>query len=488
MLYQPDPNYNGPDAFSFQVNDGRASSSVATVTISVLAVNDAPVAFGQSVTTDEDNAVAITLTGSDVDGDALAFVAGVPLHGTLSGTAPNLVYTPAANYNGTDGFSFVANDGQVNSAAATVSITVRGVNDAPVASAQIVTTDEDTAVAITLTGSDLDGDALTFVASVPQHGNLSGTAPNLVYTPAANYNGPDCFTFVANDGKANSAAAKVSITVRPVNDAPVAAVQSVTTDEDTPVAITLAGSDVDGDALAFVAAAPQHGTLAGTAPNLVYKPDANYTGVDCFTFVAKDGKLSSPAAQVNITVRPVNRAPVARAKVSPLYTLPLATNCLAVLAINNSNAPIVLDGSLSTDADNDALQYCWMEGSTTPFATGVKVCRAFCVGSHNLSLVVSDGRLSDMVSFRVEVVTPSAVLEDMVPLIDAARTPKVPHSIYSSLEAAQAAFDTGDTRTALNRLDTLQGKIRNQLAPYDPATAALLNDLIQSLINAVGGH
>src|SRR6185503_5922513 len=116
---------------------------------------------------------------------------------------------------------------------AKVSITVRPVNDAPVASAQSLSTDEDSALNITLAATDVDGDGLTFVATAPQHGTLSGTAPNLVYTPAANYNGPDCFTFMANDGKVNSAAAKVSITVRPVNDAPVAVAQSVSTDEDT---------------------------------------------------------------------------------------------------------------------------------------------------------------------------------------------------------------------------------------------------------------
>ena len=111
-----------------------------------------------------------------------------------------------------------------------------------------MTTAEDTRQAITLTGSDVDGDTLTFsVVTAPAHGTLSGTAPNLTYTPAANYNGPDSFTFKVNDGPADSAAATVSITVTPVNDAPVATAQSVTTQQDAAVAITLTGTDVDGD-------------------------------------------------------------------------------------------------------------------------------------------------------------------------------------------------------------------------------------------------
>ena len=159
--------------------------------------------------------MAITLTGSDVDGDRLTYsVVTSPAHGTLSGTAPNLTYTPAANYNGADSFTFKVNDGQADSAPATVSITVTAVNHAPVANAQAVTTNEDTAKAITLTGSDVDGNPLTYsVVTQPGHGSLSGTAPNLTYTPAANYNGADSFTFKVNDGQADSAAATVSITV-----------------------------------------------------------------------------------------------------------------------------------------------------------------------------------------------------------------------------------------------------------------------------------
>ena len=89
-------------------------------------------------------------------------------------------------------------------------------NDAPVANAQAVTTPQDTAKAITLTGSDADGNPLTYsVATQPSHGTLSGTAPNLTYTPAAGYSGADSFTFVVNDGTVNSAPATVNITINP---------------------------------------------------------------------------------------------------------------------------------------------------------------------------------------------------------------------------------------------------------------------------------
>src|SRR5205807_2708957 len=126
------------------------------------------------------------------------------------------------------------------------------VNHAPVANAQSVTTAEDTAAAITLTGSDADGDALTYaIATQPAHGTLTGTAPNVSYTPVLNYNGPDSFTFTVSDAALTSTAATVSITVTPVNDAPVANPQSVTTAEDTASQIALTGSDVDGDSLTY---------------------------------------------------------------------------------------------------------------------------------------------------------------------------------------------------------------------------------------------
>jgi len=133
-------------------------------------VNDTPIANSQSVTTAEDVAKLISLTGSDVDGDALTYTIVVaPAHGTLSGAAPNLTYTPTLNYSGPDGLTFKVNDGTVDSNVATVSITATPVNDAPVANDQNVTTAEDVAKTIALTASDVDGDALTYSSLLLPH-------------------------------------------------------------------------------------------------------------------------------------------------------------------------------------------------------------------------------------------------------------------------------------------------------------------------------
>src|SRR5437773_8797741 len=151
-------------------------------------------------------------------------------------------------------------------ASRTQSVTGTAVNDAPVSTDQTVVTEEDTVKAITLSAIDVEGSLLTYaIVSGPAHGTLSGTAPALTYTPAANYNGPDGFTFKANDGSLDSNTATVTITVTAVNDAPVANTDAATTAEDTAVTIAVLGNDidVDGDALAVTGVGtPQHGSVA----------------------------------------------------------------------------------------------------------------------------------------------------------------------------------------------------------------------------------
>src|SRR6185436_13489679 len=184
-------NYNGPDSFTFKVSDGTFESAPATVSITVAAVNDTPAATSQNLSTAEDTALNVTLSGTDVDGDALSYViVANPAHGSLSGTAPDFVYTPAAHYNGADSFTFRANDGLVSSVSGTISITVTPVNDAPVANGQSLSTPYNTALALTLTGSDIEGGSLIYsVLTSPANGVLSGIAPNLTFTPNIGYNG-----------------------------------------------------------------------------------------------------------------------------------------------------------------------------------------------------------------------------------------------------------------------------------------------------------
>lgn len=305
LTYSPAADFSGSDNFTFRVNDGTVNSGNATISITVTPANATPVAIAKSVTTTEDVALPIVLTGSDGDGNPLSYaIVSGPAKGTLTGTPPNLTYTPTADVNGSDSFTFRVNDGIANSAAATVSITVTPVNDEPVAIAKSVTTAEDVSLPIVLTGSDKDGNTLTYtVVTGPSNGVLSGTAPNVTYSPGANFSGTDSLTFRVSDGSVNSANAVVSITVTAVNDAPVASPKSITTVEDTAVAVTLTGTDVENSALSFaIVTQPAKGTVSGTPPNLTYLPAAGFTGNDSFTYRANDGTANSSPATVSITV------------------------------------------------------------------------------------------------------------------------------------------------------------------------------------------
>jgi len=347
LTYTPQPNFNGTDSFTFNVNDGTLDGVPVTVLIRVKAVNDPPTAKDDSVTTQEDTLVSITLAGCDPDGDALGYsVVKGPSNGGLSGTGPNLTYTPNKDFNGSDSFLFKVNDGTVDSAAATVSITVKPVNDPPTASyvgAKVqrnppiakdnnVTTEEDTPVTIILEGSDPDEDALSYtVVTGPSQGNLSGTAPNVSYTPNPDFYGSDSFTFKVSDETADSALATVSITVKAVNDAPTANDDWVMTQEDRPIVridVLANDTDVDNDSLTIITVTQgSNGSVTINADNtLSYAPKADFFGGDAFTYTACDNKGETDTANVNVKVNAVNDAPrftstpVTTATVDALYT------------------------------------------------------------------------------------------------------------------------------------------------------------------------
>jgi hypothetical protein len=165
----------------------------------------------------------VTLQGTDADGSgALTYtIVGGPGRGALVATSPttsnsgvNYSYTPSSNLNGPDSFTFQVSDGTDWSNVATVIINVAAVNDAPVANPQVVGTQPGMAVTIALSGSDVENAALTYlVLATPASGTLSGTAPNLTYTPNAGFSGADSLTFRVNDGALDSAPATVSISV-----------------------------------------------------------------------------------------------------------------------------------------------------------------------------------------------------------------------------------------------------------------------------------
>ncbi len=371
--YTPSLNFNGVDSFTYRTSDGLINSGTATVTITVTPVNDAPVALNDAYTMAEDTTLTIPAAGilandSDVDGDALTVtLASGVANGTLNLSANGaFTYTPSLNHTGTVTFTYTVTDGTAVSAPATVTMTITPVNDAPVAASDSYTTVEDTVLTVPAPGllandRDADGDALSavLVDGVP-HGVLEMSASGaFTYTPSLNFTGLVTFTYRVTDGTASSAPATVSITVTPVNDAPVAVADEFTTLEDALLTIPVAGIltndfDVDGDALSAVLVSDvANGTLVlSTNGSFTYLPNANFHGEDSFLYRAFDGALHSETTLVRILVIATNDAPIA---VNDAYA---TAEDLAI----NVPAPGVLPNDF--DADGDPLTAQLVSGVT----------------------------------------------------------------------------------------------------------------------------
>ncbi|GAB5518512.1 MAG: hypothetical protein RhofKO_07630 [Rhodothermales bacterium] len=331
IAYTPSTNFNGTDTFTYTVSDDDgAPSNAATVTVTVNAVNDAPVAADDAASTILETAVAIDVLDNDSDVDGTLNAASVtlatsPANGTATVDADGrITYTPATGFLGTDTFTYTVDDNTgATSNAATVTLTVSPDNATPVAANDTAATDEDTAVTIPILDNDTDDGPLDTgsvqIVQAPTLGILVLSAAGTVtYTPNANATGTDTFTYtVADTEGARSNTATVTITISPVNDAPIAQDDAVTTDEDTAIAIDVLANDADAEGEALTVATftePTLGQVARVANGqLVYTPNANINGTDSFTYTARDASgTASETATVIVTIRSVNDVPIAQ--------------------------------------------------------------------------------------------------------------------------------------------------------------------------------
>jgi VCBS repeat-containing protein len=331
-----DPATDGVDALTVTTNDlgnggaGGAQQDVDAVVITVINVNSPPTAPAtNSVSTAEDAASADTAIGAtDPDNDTLTY-SEKPGFEAANGSvsfnqaAGTFTYTPDADFNGSDSFTILIDDGNGGTTEQVVSVTVTPVNDAPTAPAtNSVSTAEDSASAATaIAASDVDGDTLTY-SEKPGFGPANGSvsfnqaAGTFTYTPVANFNGSDSFTIVIDDGNGGTTEQVVSVTVTPVNDAPTApATNSITTAEDTAsVATAIGANDIDGDTLTYsekVGFEAANGTVSfnQAAGTFTYTPDLNFNGTDSFTILVDDGNGGTTEQVVSVTVTEVNDAP-----------------------------------------------------------------------------------------------------------------------------------------------------------------------------------
>ncbi|MFK7877331.1 MAG: tandem-95 repeat protein, partial [Paracoccaceae bacterium] len=361
VAYTPIPDFNGTDSFSYTVIDQNGAISTATVNVTVNPVNDAPVAVPQvSADVIEDGAVEIAplLGASDVDGDALTLSAIVsePNNGTLSQLGNVLTYTPNADFSGTDSFTYEIRDAGNATDTGTVTITVAPVNDVPVVNdLGGVSVAEDGSITLDLLAQiqDVDGDPITVAPGAAQNGTVSFDGTNYVYTPNADFSGTDSFGFTADDGQGGIDSGAVTITVTAVNDAPAAVDDVALTSEGTAVTFAVLGNDtdIDGDDLDVTSVTQgANGSVTIEADGrLTYTPDSDFNGNDSFSYTVADPSGATSTATVDVTVGPVNDAPIAR---DDLEVATVEDTSLLVDVLANDTDPE--DDALSVQSVSDA--------------------------------------------------------------------------------------------------------------------------------------
>ena len=368
LTYTPPPEFAGTDTFTYTVSDGNGSTAIETVTITVNPVNDPPDAVDDSYTTDEDTALVVPagsgLASNDTDpeGDGLEVqsVDTVGLAGSVSVDPDgSFVYTPQPDFFGTTSFSYTITDGNGGTDTATATVTVNDVNDPPVATDNAYVTDEDITVAgnVVTDGtpdSDPDGGLVPGATVVTDVSNGTLTLSpdgSFTYTPDADFNGSDSFTYTVTDDDGDvSKAATVTIGVSPVNDPPVASDDGYFTEEDTPLLVPAPGvsandTDPDLDPLSTVLLSDvSNGSLVLNADgSLTYTPNADFVGIDTFSYRSSDPGGLSDTATVTITVSDVN-------------DLPVATDNAYVTGEDSAvSGNVVVDGSPDSDLDGTLL-------------------------------------------------------------------------------------------------------------------------------------
>ena len=325
FTFTPDPNFNGQDAFTYEVADNDVQVQM-TVNLTVNSANDPPTAIDHIFNVQEDTLLSVRPPGllagaSDADGDPLiAVLVGTPDYGTvLVADNGSIRYTPPAQYVGADAFSYQVSDGSNLSAVHTVTLTIVSVNDAPVGFPDAYQTDEDLTLSVPVANgvraNDFDVDnglgALTVaVATGPTNGVLIMQADGAFdYTPEPYFSGSNSFTYTLHDGVVSSLPTWVSIEVFQVNKTPVAVDDVYLAPEVGPLQVDVLDgvlandSDADGDALtAVIVQATRNGSLFLTpAGAFNYSPAAGFSGTDTFTYRVSDAE-SSATATVEIAV------------------------------------------------------------------------------------------------------------------------------------------------------------------------------------------
>ncbi|MHC1764869.1 MAG: Ig-like domain-containing protein [Verrucomicrobiia bacterium] len=307
--YMPRKDFYGTDEFTYVVSDGQGGTSQGTVSVIVKPVNDLPVAENQEFTLNRNAWQDMTFLASDPDDTNFTFdVVDSPKHGTLWNYPQVATYYPTNGFSGTDSLTYRANDGKDNGPLATIKFTILDANNPPDVEDASLVTKVGQPAEVHLAATDLDEDPLTYsIEDRPQHGTLTGTGTNYVYSPEPGFLGQDRFTYKAWDGTDFSRAATFNIKVTDQNSAPSAKDFTVRTLVNTPTNITLQATDPESNPLNFhLVTRPKNGKLTGKGEVLVYSPNANFVGSDRFTFMSDDGEFESNVGTVTVAIDTAN--------------------------------------------------------------------------------------------------------------------------------------------------------------------------------------
>jgi hypothetical protein len=336
--------------------DGRIPSAPTLQNLTVTTAEDTPLSFTVPITAADASEVTLT-------------VVTAPSHGTLAGAGPAWMYTPAADYNGSDTV-MVRGEDQYGTATATVTIQVTAVDDAPVAHADSLAAGFETPLTVapsTLLANDTDVDSdsatLTVTAvTAGSHGTVAITGGNVVFTPAIGYTGAATFSYTVSDGtKTGQGTVTVAIGV---DEAPVAVDDTGTTNEDTALTIpdaTLLANDTDAEHQTLAISAvgsPIHGIVTHTGSQVTFTPSANYHGAAGFNYTVTDG-YKTDFGEVVVTVDSVNDVPVAVADTESTREDTLLIFGAVLLAAND------------TDVDGDTLTVTAVTATATSHGTAV---------------------------------------------------------------------------------------------------------------------
>ncbi|MBQ4799501.1 tandem-95 repeat protein [Pseudoalteromonas sp. MMG006] len=261
--YTPEPNYFGEVTLSYTISDGVTDvaplSSTATVMLTIIPINDTPIATPDSASMEEDASpilIDVLANDSDIDGDNLTITDVVTDLGMASVVGNKIEYTPTPNSNGVAIVSYTISDGNGASDSANLQITISPTNDAPEANPDSITIAEDaqgTLINVLSNDTDLDGDNLTISSVTSDMGNASLINNLVQYTPSANANGTATINYILTDG-VESDTGTLTVIITPVNDAPTAINQAFSIDEnatDGELIGTISATDIENNTLSF---------------------------------------------------------------------------------------------------------------------------------------------------------------------------------------------------------------------------------------------